>query len=72
MQIAKGDERAFKIVFESAHPIIYQAALLVTASPHLAEEVVQDVFLKLWIKRSDLPSNLSLTRQTKSDLTAIQ
>lgn len=54
MQIAKGDERAFKIIFESAHPIVYKAALLVTASTHLAEEVVQDVFLKLWIRRAGL------------------
>jgi RNA polymerase sigma-70 factor (ECF subfamily) len=56
MQISQGDEEAFKTVFESTYPTVYKAALLVTASIHLAEEVVQDVFLKLWIKRHDLPA----------------
>jgi len=55
-QIARGDERAFKIIFESSYPTVYKAALLVTASTHLAEEVVQDVFLKIWIRRLDLPA----------------
>ncbi|MHA4811096.1 RNA polymerase sigma factor [Flavitalea flava] len=56
VQIANGDERAFKLVFESTYPTVYKAALLVTASTHLAEEVVQDVFIKVWIKRNDLPA----------------
>ena len=54
-QIAAGEEKAFKTLFERTYPAVYRAALLVTASPYFAEEVVQDVFLMLWVKRRDLP-----------------
>lgn len=56
LQVADGDEQAFRTVFEHLYPSVYKAALLVTASRDLAEEVVQDVFLKIWLKRKELPA----------------
>lgn len=53
-RIAEGDEQAFSVLFRHEYPAVYNAALLVTANASLAEEVVQDVFLKIWLKRRDL------------------
>lgn len=55
-QIAAGDEVAFSSFFRREYKPVYQAALMVTASDVLAEEVVQDVFLKIWQKRKKLAS----------------
>jgi RNA polymerase sigma-70 factor (ECF subfamily) len=54
LQLSSGDESAFVEVFEHYHPNIYTTALRISGSEQLAEEVVQDVFLKIWLKREDL------------------
>lgn len=55
-QVALGDEEAFAIVFGHYRPRIYSVALYYLKSTESAEETVQDVFLKIWVKRSELPS----------------
>lgn len=53
-RIAQGDEDAFKIIFERYRNRFYGAALKMTKSSDLAEEIVQEVFLTLWLHRSSL------------------
>ncbi len=47
---AQGDERAFKLIFDSYQPRVYTFALHYLKSSQQAEDAVQEVFLKLWRK----------------------
>jgi RNA polymerase sigma-70 factor (ECF subfamily) len=50
-RISNGDEEAFTQVFYYYEPRIFPFILKMTDSPALAREVVQEVFLTLWLKR---------------------
>jgi RNA polymerase sigma-70 factor (ECF subfamily) len=52
--IADGDEIAFAKLFSHYRNRIYSIAFKLTKSYVIAEEIVQDVFLKIWINRSNL------------------
>jgi RNA polymerase sigma-70 factor (ECF subfamily) len=52
--VAQGDESAFRIVFDHYRDAIFAFSLKVTRHESIAEEIVQDVFLKIWINRSGL------------------
>jgi len=60
-RVAQGDESAFRIVFDHYHDAIYAFALKVTRHGSIAEEIVQDVFMKIWINRTGLPAVRQLT-----------
>lgn len=49
-----GEEHAFAIVFDHYRNRIYGAALKLTHSTTVAEEIVEEVFLKIWIRRTTL------------------
>ncbi|MGV3556548.1 RNA polymerase sigma factor [Larkinella arboricola] len=53
-RIVMGDESAFVTLFHHYKDKIYSVALRLTESTFIAEEVVQDIFLKLWLKRDAL------------------
>jgi RNA polymerase sigma-70 factor (ECF subfamily) len=53
-QVAQGDEKAFRIIFDHYRDSIYAFALKVTCQETIAEEIVQDVFIKIWINRAGL------------------
>ena len=53
--ISTGDEVAFRCLFDRYRGRIYTYALRLSENTSLADEVVQDVFLKVWLKRTDLP-----------------
>ena len=53
--IAKGDEAAFRTLFEQHWDNIYGVAFAFTKSPVIAEEMVQDIFVKIWLQRDRLP-----------------
>ena len=53
-RIALGDEQAFTSLFWRYKDRIYSTGLRLTGSTTEAEEIVQDVFVKLWTKRQDL------------------
>src|SRR5678810_238059 len=52
--IAKGDEIAFSKLFLQFKDRIYSIAFKLTKSTIAAEEIVQEVFLKIWLKRANL------------------
>ncbi|MDN5285851.1 MAG: polymerase sigma-70 factor [Mucilaginibacter sp.] len=53
-QVASGNEHAFRQLFMSHHQQLGVHMLRLTNSAELAEEVVQDVFLKIWLTRESL------------------
>jgi RNA polymerase sigma-70 factor (ECF subfamily) len=54
LQVAEGDEHAFRRLFIIHHQQLGVHIHRVTNSIELAEEVVQDVFLKIWMARETL------------------
>lgn len=58
--IKKGDKAAFQKVFEEYAPKIYNFSFSYLNNIIEAEELVQDVFLKLWDKRETLDQSKNL------------
>jgi RNA polymerase sigma-70 factor (family 1) len=52
--IAASDEQAFRHLFDTFSGKVYGFALKITRSKSLSEEIVQDVFMKIWINRESL------------------
>jgi RNA polymerase sigma-70 factor (family 1) len=55
-QVADGSEKAFTLLFKRYSGKVYSFALRLTRSEELAEEVVQEVFMKVWLNRETLTS----------------
>jgi len=55
--LIEGDEQAFVALYQKYHHKIYYAALKMTQSAELAQDVTQDVFLKVWERRAALDPN---------------
>lgn len=53
-QVANGEEPAFRHLFDTYRQQVYGLGLLLTRSDFFAEELVQDVFLRIWISRARL------------------
>lgn len=53
-QIAAGNEHAFETIYNHYRPVIFTKALRLTDEDWTAEEIVQDTFLQVWLKRSEL------------------
>jgi RNA polymerase sigma-70 factor (ECF subfamily) len=53
-RIAEGNEQAFRTIFDRYSDNLYGVAYNYTKSKETAQELVQDVFLKIWIKRAEL------------------
>lgn len=51
-RIAQGDEAAFAILYNNYRNKIYSIAFELTESTVIAEEIVQDTFLKIWLRRA--------------------
>jgi RNA polymerase sigma-70 factor (ECF subfamily) len=49
-----GSELAFAQIFDRYRPQVYRTARQFLKSTELAEEIVQEVFLKLWLKRETM------------------
>lgn len=52
--LAKDSEYAFQLMYDRYRNRIYHTAIRYLKSPLLAQETVQDVFLKLWLERKNL------------------
>jgi len=63
-----GDERAFTTLFEHYADNVFGVAMAYTKSTETAEEVVQDVFLKIWLNRENLGSIIRFERRLSFDV----
>lgn len=54
-QVAAGDEPAFRTILRFYHPRVFSHALTFTKSYPEAEEITQDIFLRIWQQREKLP-----------------
>jgi RNA polymerase sigma-70 factor (family 1) len=52
--ITRGNEEAFTVFYNRYRSKIYGVALKMLKSTTLAEDTVQEVFLKIWLKRKEL------------------
>lgn len=52
LRIAEGDESAYRVVFDRYKAPFHSAAFKLTRSPFTAEDIVQEVFILLWTKRT--------------------
>ena len=57
LQVAEGDEQAFNILFARYRNQLYSYLLRITKSPEVAEDIVVDIFMKLWVGK-DLLHNI--------------
>jgi RNA polymerase sigma-70 factor (ECF subfamily) len=55
-QVADGNERAFTELFYAYHGKLGEFVLMLTGSKELTQEIIQDVFLKVWHHRESLPA----------------
>lgn len=54
LSLAQGEDHAFASVFHHYRHRIYAIAFRLLGSASQAEDVVQDIFLKMWLKRGEL------------------
>jgi RNA polymerase sigma-70 factor (family 1) len=50
--IAEGDEQAFNTIFSQYRDRLFQFLVRIVKSPDIAEEIITDVFMKLWLGKS--------------------
>ena len=54
-QVAAGDQAAFKEIYTCHYKSLYQFALAIVRTRDAAEEIVQNVFIRIWQRRTQLP-----------------
>lgn len=59
-QLAAGREEAFTQLYARYSPTIYNALMVYIKDEHQADDLLQNVFIKLWEKRADLSAIQSL------------
>ncbi len=59
-QVRGGDQQAFGVLVGELYPSVYRAALRVLRHEQEAEEVAQDVFLKIWRDPPELRADANL------------
>jgi RNA polymerase sigma-70 factor (ECF subfamily) len=53
-ELSQGNEIAFTTLYNRYKNVVYSSALKITKSKTLSEEVVQDVFMKIWLRKEEL------------------
>ena len=56
LQTSEGNEQAFRKLFDAYRQRIYSFALHLTENSSIADEIVQEVFLRVWLHRQKLPA----------------
>lgn len=54
-KVAVGDGDAYTILFRHYSGQVYDVAMLYLRDSGLAREIVQEVFMKVWLKKADMP-----------------
>jgi RNA polymerase sigma-70 factor (ECF subfamily) len=54
LQVAEGNEFAYKQIFTNYWDQIYSTALVFTKSKEMSQDLTQDVFARIWIKKEKL------------------
>lgn len=54
LQVSQGNEQAFNYLFERYYNQVYTFIFPIAGSEALTQEIVQDIFMKLWANRSQL------------------
>jgi len=58
--IREGDDKAFSILYKQYLPIVNKFVLLYVKSPELSKDLTQEIFIKIWEKRVNIPEIDSL------------
>ncbi len=58
--LQEDSEYAFQLIFDKHRNRIYKTAIKFLKSPIIAQDVVQDVFLKLWFERNSIKADKPL------------
>jgi RNA polymerase sigma-70 factor (ECF subfamily) len=58
-QLVTGNEKAFRKIFDTYRNDVYAYSRSMLKTSELAEEIVQDVFLKIWLHREKINPDLS-------------
>ncbi len=59
LQVCEGNEVAFKAIFNFYKERFFAASFRMTHSKDIAEEIVQEVFVNLWIKRAQVAAAIN-------------
>ena len=59
-ELINGNKKAFLNIFNIYRKEVYAYSLSILKSKTYAEEIVQEVFLKIWLKREDFNESLAL------------
>ena len=58
-ELKNGNSKAFRKLFDYYRNDLYKFSLSMVCSKDYAEEIVQDVFMKVWVKRETLNTEMS-------------
>lgn len=56
-ELQKSDENAFRLIYQRFHIRLYYYIFQYVKSAHTSEELVQEAFIKIWLKRAELDKN---------------
>ncbi|SEN02110.1 RNA polymerase sigma-70 factor, ECF subfamily [bacterium A37T11] len=59
-KLREGDERAFRAIYNHYYDFLLMYAFQLSQDEDVAQDIVQDIFLNLWIKRASLDIHSSL------------
>ena len=55
LQVAEGDENAFRALYQLYGKLLFPFLVRLTGSGDTADEIIQEVFLRVWFSRDKLP-----------------
>jgi len=58
--LKNGDEKVFEELFKTYYAPLCEYCLRYVSDADMAEEIVQDLFFKMWVKREELNINVSI------------
>ncbi|MCD6354202.1 MAG: hypothetical protein J7L95_01505 [Prolixibacteraceae bacterium] len=62
-KVKQGDEKAFEILFHRYYGYLCEFATNIVKNDAAAEEIVQDLFVKFWVKRNHIFIETSIKRR---------